>query len=104
MTNHHPVILLSLLPQVPNTVKAALDECLSSLAAAFRDLAPRLLDRLMQCAAVVPNAPLMPGVPRLDLITQINEIEVGGNDLLAMTCPPGSVSSRCLNTDSLPTP
>ncbi len=48
---------------VPNTVKAALDEALSALAV-FKDLAPRLLDRLMQCAAVVPNAPIVPGVPR----------------------------------------
>ncbi|GAX76338.1 hypothetical protein CEUSTIGMA_g3784.t1 [Chlamydomonas eustigma] len=59
---------------VPNTVKASLDGALSALAT-IKDLAPRLLERLMQCAAVVQHTPIMPGVPRLDLITQINEVE-----------------------------
>eukprot|EP00798_Chlamydomonas_sp_ICE-L_P006432 gene6432-3061_t len=62
--------------QVPNTVKAALDQVLAALGTRFpRDYAPRLLERLMQCSAIIPNSPMVPGVPRLDLITQINEVE-----------------------------
>ncbi|KAF5839636.1 hypothetical protein DUNSADRAFT_292 [Dunaliella salina] len=53
---------------VPNTVKASLDEVLSSMAHRFKDTSGvHLLERLVQCAAVTPGGPMLPGMPRLDL-------------------------------------
>eukprot|EP00983_Pelagomonas_calceolata_P059612 1146003-Pelagomonas_calceolata.AAC.7 len=50
---------------VPNTVKASLDEVLSSLAHRFKDTSGvHLLERLVQCAAVTPGGPMLPGMPR----------------------------------------
>eukprot|EP00967_Tisochrysis_lutea_P013299 scaffold14852_cov21-Tisochrysis_lutea.AAC.2 len=52
---------------VPNTVKASLDEVLSSLAHRFKDTSGvHLLERLVQCAAVTPGGPMLPGMPRAD--------------------------------------
>ncbi|PNW73920.1 hypothetical protein CHLRE_13g578100v5 [Chlamydomonas reinhardtii] len=60
---------------VQNSVKAALDEVLGALAAALPDLAPRLLERLLQCTVVKAPAAVLPTVPRLDIVQQLNEIE-----------------------------
>ena len=61
----HPPALFSP-TQVPNTVKASLDEVLSSLAHRFKETSGvHLLERLVQCAAVTPAAgPMLPGMPR----------------------------------------
>ncbi|KAG2438910.1 hypothetical protein HYH02_010705 [Chlamydomonas schloesseri] len=60
---------------VQNSVKAALDEVLGALAAALPDLAPRLLERLLQCTVVKAPAAVLPTVPRLDIVQQLNEVE-----------------------------
>ncbi|EFJ49677.1 hypothetical protein VOLCADRAFT_117126, partial [Volvox carteri f. nagariensis] len=60
---------------VQNNVKAALDEVLGALAAAMPDMAARLLARLLQCTIVRPASAVLPTVPRLDIVQQLNEIE-----------------------------
>ncbi|GIL51286.1 hypothetical protein Vafri_7316 [Volvox africanus] len=69
-----PLFLLMCFP-VQNTIKAAVDEVLGALAAALPDMAPRLLDRLLQCTIVKPPSAVLPTVPRLDMVQQLNETE-----------------------------
>ncbi|KXZ49324.1 hypothetical protein GPECTOR_22g918 [Gonium pectorale] len=71
---HEPLFQLMCYP-VQNTVKAALDEVLGALAAAVPELAPRLLERLLQCTVVRPASAMLPTVPRLDIVQQLNEVE-----------------------------
>ncbi|GLC49201.1 hypothetical protein PLESTB_000193200 [Pleodorina starrii] len=60
---------------VQNNVKAALDEVLGALAASMPDMAARLLERLLQCTIVRPVNAVLPTVPRLDIVQQLNEVE-----------------------------
>ncbi|GFR52152.1 hypothetical protein Agub_g14667, partial [Astrephomene gubernaculifera] len=71
---HEPLFQLMCYP-VQNNVKAALDEVLGALAAALPEGAPRLLERLLQCTVVRPQGAVLPTVPRLDIVQQLNEVE-----------------------------
>ncbi|KAF6258705.1 hypothetical protein COO60DRAFT_1638930 [Scenedesmus sp. NREL 46B-D3] len=62
---------------VQSSVKAAVHRCLASLGR-FKELAPRLLDRLLMAAVVAQPAAVLEGyagLPRFDLLAQINEVE-----------------------------
>lgn len=62
---------------VQSSVKAAVFRCLASLAR-FKELAPRLLDRLLMAAVVAQPAAVLEGyagLPRFDLLAQVNEVE-----------------------------
>ncbi|KAF8066245.1 NUP205 [Scenedesmus sp. PABB004] len=62
---------------VPSSVKAAVHRSLGCLAR-FKELAPRLLERLLVAAVVASPQGVMEGyagLPRFDLLAQVNEVE-----------------------------